>query len=331
MRPSRRPALRPALRYALAGLSLLAAEGASAFSQFEGDSGKYSGSRDGILAVPLPPLPGTERERAGPYLPSDKPAGKARQQDDRHRGTPSGGTGGDVEGTDAGEVPISPEDEKESGGKSGRPAATPRPIEEGAPSAPVRYQADPPPPGRDGTGPRVGRPSLGDESAAGADAAAAVPLAAEIGHGEEKLPGPVREIRRKLMEVARSGDIERLRPLIETGDEGTVFSFADTPEDPIAFLKQISGDGQGIEPLAIMLDLLESGYARVEPDTPDEIYVWPYFTQVDITKLTKPQLVELFQIVTAGDYQSMTDFGAYNFYRIGITPDGKLQFFVAGD
>jgi hypothetical protein len=27
----------------------------------------------------------------------------------------------------------------------------------------------------------------------------------------------------------------------------------------------------------------------------------------------------------------MVAFGAYNFYRVGITPDGKLQFFVAGD
>jgi len=158
-----------------------------------------------------------------------------------------------------------------------------------------------------------------------------VPLAAEFGHGDVELPAPVKATRLKLIEVARTGDIERLRPLIETGDDGTVLSFGDAPTDPIAFLKQNSGDGEGVETLAIILDLLSSGYARIERNTPDEIYVWPYFTQVDVAKLTKPQLVELLQIVTAGDYQSMVDFGAYNFYRLGITPDGKLQFFVAGD
>ena len=99
----------------------------------------------------------------------------------------------------------------------------------------------------------------------------------------------------------------------------------------MAFLKSASGDGEGIEILAILIDVLNAGYARVEAGSDDEIYVWPYFTQVDLSRLTKPQLVELFRIVTAGDYQSMIDFGAYNFYRIGITPDGKLQFFVAGD
>ncbi|MCE7029202.1 hypothetical protein [Jiella avicenniae] len=332
-----RPSLNRLLHVAAICLSLPAADRAAAFSQFEGDSGRFGGSKDGIIAVPLPPLPGTVRQRSGPNLPADDPKNDAAPPQDRHRGGPAPANGatpgnGETEGTDQGEVPISPEDEETGGTTRPRPEA-PKEAPEGdaPPSSPVRYQAEPAAPLRDGTGPRVGKPSLEEGSAAAGDADSAVPLAAEIGHGEEKLPAAVKAARQKLIEAARTGDVERLRPLIETGDDGTVLSFGDAPTDPIAFLKQNSGDGEGVEILAIILDLLHSGYARIEPDSSDEIYVWPYFTQVDVAKLTKPQLVELLQIVTAGDYQSMVEFGAYNFYRIGITPDGKLQFFVAGD
>ncbi len=316
---------------AVACLSLMMADGAAAFSQFEGDTGRFGGRDDGIIAVPLPPLPGTARERPAPAIIG--PRRDAPGPNQRHRGgeRPDSEAGaGETEGPDQGEVPISPEDEE-----AGHPATKTQPgapaSGEQPPSSPVRYQAEPAATPGDATGPRVGRPSLQDGGATAEDDAAAVPLTAEIGHGDEKLPAPVKAMRLKLIEAARSGDIQRLRPMIETGDDGTVLSFGDQPTDPIAFLRQNSGDGDGVEILAIMLDLLDSGYARIEPGSADEIYVWPYFTQVDVAKLTKPQLVELLRIVTAGDYQSMVDFGAYNFYRIGITPDGKMQFFVAGD
>jgi hypothetical protein len=35
--------------------------------------------------------------------------------------------------------------------------------------------------------------------------------------------------------------------------------------------------------------------------------------------------------VTAGDFAEMEEGGNYNFYRVGITPDGQWKFFVAGD
>ncbi|WAP69449.1 hypothetical protein [Jiella pelagia] len=331
------PFLNLLIRSGVICLSLMTADGAVAFSQFEGDTGRFGGGKDGIIAVPLPPLPGTGSQRPIPQSEGSGPAPAAGGQSndkpepkDRHRGggLPGAG-GGEVEGTDQGEVPISSEDEE-----VGHPATLTRPEApsgKDTPSSPVKYQAEPTAPTREGTGPRVGKPSLQDGTSPAGDAASAVPLAAEIGYGDDKLPEPVKAMRLRLIEAARTGEIEQLRPMVETGDDGTVLSFGDAPKDPIEFLQQNSGDGEGVEILAIMLDLLDSGYARVEPDGSDEIYVWPYFTQVDVAKLTKPQLVELLQIVTAGDYQSMVDFGAYNFYRIGITPDGKMQFFVAGD
>ncbi|ORE94861.1 hypothetical protein [Aurantimonas sp. 22II-16-19i] len=340
LRQIQRQILRQILRSAPAGLSLLLVGNALAFSQFEGENGRVGPSKDGIIAVPLPPLPGTQR--VGPELPPGfaKPSGSpkkdAPEPTDRHRNGAVPASAADrheMEGTDQGEVPIPPEDETSTESRVQRPAngeadgAPPRP--EDAASSPARYQADPAGEPRDGTGSRVGR-AFGEDSAA-SPAAPAQPLAAEIGHDEQTLPAPVRELRTKLIEAARTGDIEAIRPLFQTGEDATVVSFGDPPADPVAFLKSASGDGEGIEILAILIDVLSAGYARVEAGSDDEIFVWPYFTQVDLSRLTKPQLVELFRIVTAGDYQSMIDFGAYNFYRVGITPDGKLQFFVAGD
>jgi hypothetical protein len=37
------------------------------------------------------------------------------------------------------------------------------------------------------------------------------------------------------------------------------------------------------------------------------------------------------RIVTAGDLAGMEENGNYNFFRAGISPDGKWKFFSGGD
>ena len=145
------------------------------------------------------------------------------------------------------------------------------------------------------------------------------------------LPEPVRSLREKILAATKAGDIEALRPLLATGEEGTLISFGDVDGDPVQFLKELSGDGEGHEILAILEEVLEAGYVHLEPGMDGEVYVWPYFFAVPLDKLTPPQRVELFRLVTAGDYEDMKNYGAYIFYRAGITPEGKWAFFVAGD
>ena len=69
----------------------------------------------------------------------------------------------------------------------------------------------------------------------------------------------------------------------------------------------------------------------VDSWTDQEMFVWPYFFAQPLDKLTPAQRVELFSVVTYGDYEDMKAFGAYIFYRVGITPEGRWRFFVAGD
>ncbi len=203
------------------------------------------------------------------------------------------------------------------------PPATERPPE-AAPPAPA--QAAPTAPA---SGPDAGKVADPDKAASAPPVSDVPP--AEILYGEDKLPAPVRDLRRKLIEAAKTGEIEKLRPLLETGSEATAVSTSDDGQDPIEILKNASGDGQGVELLAILLETLQAGYVRLDPGGENELYMWPYFTQVNLEKLTKPQLVELFELVTAGDYERMVGNGSYDFYRVGISPEGRFEFFIAGD
>lgn len=154
---------------------------------------------------------------------------------------------------------------------------------------------------------------------------------AQVFYGDEDLPAPVRTMRALIMDACRRGDLEALRPLIGIGADITQLSLGGIDSDPIEYIKGLSGDTEGHEILAILLEVLEAGHVRMEAGTDNDIFVWPYFAGTAIETLTPVQRVELFKIITAGDYEDMLTYGAYIFYRVGITPDGKWQFFIAGD
>ncbi|MFZ1680405.1 MAG: hypothetical protein WAT70_05240, partial [Rhizobiaceae bacterium] len=147
----------------------------------------------------------------------------------------------------------------------------------------------------------------------------------------EALPQPVRRMRELIMEACRAGDLEKLRPLIGTTEARTRLSLDGSEEDPVEFLKGSSGDEEGQEILAILLEVLEAGYVHLDAGTDTERFIWPYFFATPLEKLDARQRVELFKLITAGDYEDMKGYGAYIFYRVGISPEGKWDFFLAGD
>ena len=185
---------------------------------------------------------------------------------------------------------------------------------------------DPAEPGVDE--PNVDNPKGADPARPNVDPAAPVPT---VEYDLSKLPAPVRDLHDRLATAAKAGVIEAVRPMLKTGEDGTQLSLAGVDNDPIAFLKSLSGDEGGQEILAILLEVLEAGYVHLSPGTPEELYVWPYFFAVPLDKLTDMQRVELFKLVTSGDYEDMKSFGAYIFYRVGISPDGQWRFFLAGE
>ncbi|MTI18714.1 hypothetical protein E1162_15825 [Rhodobacteraceae bacterium RKSG542] len=152
----------------------------------------------------------------------------------------------------------------------------------------------------------------------------------QVLYSAETLPAPVVAMREKLNNAAKEGNIEAFRAIFDAQQVKPILSY-DRVEDPIAFLKDTSGDGEGLELLAIMQDILETGYVHINEGKEDEAYVWPYFAQYPLDSLDNKQLVEMYRVVTSIDYFEMRDYGAWTFYKVAISPKGDLLYFVAGD
>jgi hypothetical protein len=161
-------------------------------------------------------------------------------------------------------------------------------------------------------------------------ASAAVATGADPIMDLARLPEPVARTREKILAAARSGDLKQLATVMQASGNAPIFSLNDD-KDPVTYWKANFPDSDGVEVLSIVIEILEAGYVHVDKGSPQEMYVWPYFARMPLGALSAVQKVELFKLITGSDYKDMVDFGAYNFYRLGIAPDGTWQFFVAGD
>ena len=148
--------------------------------------------------------------------------------------------------------------------------------------------------------------------------------------GEEGLPPLVAKTRRAILDAAYSGDLSRLRVVLQQSETPVSLSVNEVG-DPIEYLKSQSGDGEGLEILAILTDILEAGWVRTDPNTPRETYVWPSFAARKIDNLAPDELVELYKIVTSADYDEMKTAGKYIFYGVGIGADGTWHYFKTMD
>lgn len=194
------------------------------------------------------------------------------------------------------------------------------------PSTPSASQAQPAGDTPPITGTVIEKKQAGAVTAEGQNS---IPLAEPI-LDVSRLPAPVALTRERILAAARSGDLNQLVAVMQTGATMPIFSLNDD-KDPIPYWKANYPDSDGVEVLSIVIEILEAGYVHVDNGTAQDMYVWPYFARLPLKALTPPQKVELFKIITGSDYKDMLDFGAYNFYRLGIAPDGSWQFFVAGD
>lgn len=144
------------------------------------------------------------------------------------------------------------------------------------------------------------------------------------------LPEKVRATRARILEAAKTGDPNKVVTVMQSNEVMPVFSFGGD-KDALGFWKNSYPDSDGVEVLSILIEILEAPFVHLDKGTPQEMYVWPYFYGVPLDKLSPEQKVELFKIMTGVDYKEMQQFGAYIFYRVGISPDGVWHFFVAGD
>lgn len=143
------------------------------------------------------------------------------------------------------------------------------------------------------------------------------------------LPAPVQEMREAILAAVHSGDVEDLRPALEWNELRP--HVADQPvDDPIAYWKEISGDGEGREILAILADILDCAYAvlPIGKDVENNlVFVWPAFAEADLAKLTPQQEVALYRIVKPAEAKSMRENKRWQWWRLAIGADGTWHSF----
>ncbi len=143
------------------------------------------------------------------------------------------------------------------------------------------------------------------------------------------LPRPVQEMRDAILTAVRSGDIEELRVALEWNELRPHVS--DEPvEDPIAYWKEISGDGEGREILAALDEIIACGHTALPIGKDIEnnlVYVWPALAEADLTKLTPQQEVALYRLVSPAEANSMREAKRWQWWRLAIGADGTWHAF----
>lgn len=153
-------------------------------------------------------------------------------------------------------------------------------------------------------------------------------IPSEVIRDLSRLPEPVRKKREEILAAAKTGDVAKVAALVKANQ--TLISFSGETEAD-EFWKKGFPDSAGVEVLSTLIEVLEAPLVHLDKGNPQEMFVWPYFHAMQLDKLTPEQRVELFRLVTAYDFREMQKFGSYNFFRAGISPDGRWQFYVAGD
>jgi len=139
-------------------------------------------------------------------------------------------------------------------------------------------------------------------------------------------PKLVQRILKMIILAAETGDIEEMRAVLESNELKPMVA-AKHIDDPIAYWQEQSVDGTGRDILATMLNMLSSGFVLTGEGL-DAMYVWPYFAEADLTKLTPRQQVELYRLVPPKQAKAMMASGKYTGYRLGVAPDGIWHYFL---
>lgn len=143
------------------------------------------------------------------------------------------------------------------------------------------------------------------------------------------LPAPVEEMRQAILAAAHSGNIEDLREPLDWNELKPEVAAA-AGEDPIAYWKKTSGDGNGREILAVLADILPMRAAELPLGKDLEnniIYVWPYLAEMELDTLTPAQEVDLLRLVGPAEAKAMREKRKWTWWRLTIGADGTWHSF----
>ena len=148
----------------------------------------------------------------------------------------------------------------------------------------------------------------------------------EVIYDFNRLPDEIRNTLQSIVVAAQSGNIDNMLPVLQENELPPILS-ATAVNDPIAFWKKASADGQGRDILAAIMNVFSSGFLR-KGEGKDVMYIWPYFAEMDLTKLTPAQEVDFYRVVPPPQGVEMKKSGKYTYYRAGIGADGVWHYFM---
>lgn len=134
------------------------------------------------------------------------------------------------------------------------------------------------------------------------------------------------------MSAVHSGMIDDLKVAYDLGELKA--DIADVPvDDPVAYWKSQSRDGEGREILAIIGNLFAVGAAEVargkDPEN-NAVYVWPYLAELQLDKLTPAQQVDLLRLMPAAEAKAIQEKKTWTWWRLTIGADGLWHAFKTG-
>lgn len=151
------------------------------------------------------------------------------------------------------------------------------------------------------------------------------------------------EMHRAILDAARSGRIDELKTPLEWNELKPEIA-AGAVDDPIAYWRKLSKDGEGQEILAALIAILElppavvggpppapgsaSGKKNKGAPAPPDLYVWPYLAARPLGSLTADEEADLLRLMTPEEAKAMKTKGKYTSWRLGIGADGTWHFFI---
>jgi len=137
-------------------------------------------------------------------------------------------------------------------------------------------------------------------------------------------------MREAIMTAVRAGLIEELQIPLDWNEMKPEVA-ADKVDDPVAYWKKLSGDGEGREILAVLGRILEMRYA-IEPLGKDfennRVFVWPYLATADLSRLTPAEEVDLYRLLSPAEAKAMREKKKWTWWRISIGADGTWHSFT---
>ncbi len=143
------------------------------------------------------------------------------------------------------------------------------------------------------------------------------------------LPAAVAQMRDALIAAAQSGDITELQIVLDWNELKP--DVAETkPDDIVAFWKDLSGDGEGREILAALLNVIEGPPAIVRGGRDAEnnqLFVWPRFAQTPPESWSPADIVGVLRLASAQKLAQMQARKRYLGWRLAIGADGTWHSF----